>query len=147
LKYFFDAHFSPALPKILRALEIDAEGVKEKYGPDAQDEDFIPLLDPNEVIFITVDRHIRTRPAEARALQEVGVRSLFFGPFWQGKDRWKQAEWLTTTWQRVDAQARLLAPGAWVWVRANGDLAEESEYPQRVRIRQRRRRDPPRLQL
>ena len=57
MRYFFDAHFSPALPKILRALEMDAEGVKEKYGQDAHDEDFIPLLDPNEIIFVTFDRH------------------------------------------------------------------------------------------
>lgn len=114
-----------------------ADSVVERYGHGKKDEEFIPQLDSQHDVFVTYDRHIQTRPAEARALQAADVRSLFFGPWWKGKRRWEQAEWLITMWRKVDAQVRQLAPGAWVWVRSNGDFAAETEYPQRAKPRRR----------
>jgi hypothetical protein len=147
LRYIFDQNFSPALPVILRALEMDAVGVLELFGQGWKDEQFIPTLDKHNDTLVTYDKRMRTRPAGARALQEVGVRSLFFGPWWDGKQQWDQAEWLILTWRRVHEQAVLMDPGVWLWVRANGDLAEESEWPAKARIRKRQSRGPWKLQL
>ncbi len=133
MRYVFDAHFARALPKILVALGIGADSIFERYGEGAKDADFLPQLDKEHDVFVTYDKRIRTRPAEAFALQEAGVRSLFVGPWWRGKRRWDQAAWLTANWQRVHTQVQQLAVGKWVWVRENGDLAEESEYPKTVR--------------
>jgi hypothetical protein len=96
LRYVFDANFSPALPEILRALEIEAYGISERFGQGVEDTDWLPQLDPYGDILVTFDMHIRTRPAEAAALQQIGVSALFFGPWWAGKQRWEQAQWLTT---------------------------------------------------
>ncbi len=137
MRYVFDAHFSRALPKILRALGIGADSIFDRFGEGKKDPEFLPQLDTDHDVFVTFDKHIHTRPAEAFALQEAGVRSLFFGPWWRDKRRWDQAAWLTANWLKVHTQVQQLAAGKWVWVRANGDLAEESEYPQKVR-RQRR---------
>jgi len=133
LRYVFDAHFSRALPKILVALGVGADSIFDRFGAGKKDVDFLPQLDTEHDVFVTYDKHIRTRPAEAFALQEAGVRSLFFGPFWRDKRRWDQAAWLTATWPKVHTQAKELAASKWVWVRENGDLAEESEYPRTVR--------------
>ncbi len=139
MRYVFDANLSPALPEILRALKIEAYGVFERFGEGAKDPDWLPKLDPLGDILVTYDKHIRTRPAEASALEQLGISALFFGPWWDGKQLWAQAQWLTMTWQHVHEQAQLLVPGSWVWVRANGDLAQESEYPKKVRLRRRQR--------
>lgn len=73
MKFLFDNNFSPKHVRTLQNYDVEAVALRDEFGADAKDEDYLPGLKDTGYILVTCDLHIQTRRAEARALKESGV--------------------------------------------------------------------------
>jgi len=101
--YFFDRTFSPKLPRALSALGINTVAHVDKFGPDTPDDEWIADLRSTDWVIVTGDTRIRTKRAEALALQASGLTALFLFPAFSNWTLWSQAAWLVQHWPSVDA--------------------------------------------
>jgi hypothetical protein len=109
--YLFDADISPRVAEIMRLLEFDVRALREEFGPDVKDIEFIPQLKDRGWIFVTGDRAMRRRGSpEARALVENRVTGLFLDNFWDHMTLRQQAAWMVQYWGRVDDIVQGLTP-------------------------------------
>ncbi len=127
MTYIFDNDITPKHAEVLRMYKVDVRTVRLEFGPDAKDEDFIPLVGQRGWVLISGDKHMRTKPAEAMALKAASVTALFFGPFWQRLGFKEQAAWLLRHWDRIDAQVKDLSPGSSAKVQQNSKVVP---YPE-----------------
>ena len=104
---------------MLSALEVDVVALNEMFPENIDDEAFIRQLSSGYV-FVTHDRHQRTRRAQAMAIKEVGFTALWLGRFWGRMDFWQQARWLTYHWQTVDKFASGAVVGTCAEIQQNG---------------------------
>ncbi len=104
--YFFDRTFSPKLPRALSALGVSTVAHVERFGPDTLDEVWIPDLQGTGWVIVTGDTRIRTKRAEALALQASGLTALFLFPAFSTWTLWSQAAWLVQNWPSIDAFVR-----------------------------------------
>ena len=106
MKYFFDNCISFRYVDMLKALEVDAVHLTSQFAPNIEDIALFTELKGSQLVFISADTSQTTREREARALKEMGVTVLYFGPFWSNLDFWPQAVWLLTKWPLIDGFAR-----------------------------------------
>ena len=111
MTYLFDNDISPKLAKMLRELGVDAWALREAFPENTPDTDYLPELGNRGWVLVTKDRHIRTRPVEAKALAESGVTALFLGPFFGKLTFWAQATWLVNRWPEIEKFASRIDPG------------------------------------
>lgn len=76
------------------------------------DVDWIPIVAARELIVITRDRRIRTRPAELQAYLEHGIRSVWIGAKQDMGPR-DQAELFINHEQRLQREITKRGPGPW----------------------------------
>jgi hypothetical protein len=120
--YVFDNSMAPRLAAMLRALGYDARALRDEFGQDAKDAEFLPKLKDRGWVFVTTDKHIRTKPPEAQALRESKVVAIFLRPFFAKMSRIEQAAWLVGHWERITGWARDARPGMCVTIQQNGKI-------------------------
>jgi predicted nuclease of predicted toxin-antitoxin system len=68
MRFLIDANISPKIAGILRILDVDATALIEEFPADISDIDLFQRLTGSDWIFVTSDRMIKRRTAEAKAL-------------------------------------------------------------------------------
>ena len=86
---------------MLAALDVDVVALRDHFPADTKDPVFLEKFKEMDIVFISADTSIRTRPAEARLLKDAGKTALFFGSFWGKMKIWPQAEWLIKRWPMI----------------------------------------------
>jgi hypothetical protein len=120
VKYFFDNCISFKFAAMLRALDVDATALKDRFEPGIPDEEFLRQLKNSRFVYITFDHKQKTRESEARAIMESGCTSLWLGPFWGKKQFWQQAGWLVNRWDSIDKFANSVVEGTCAEINENG---------------------------
>ena len=105
---------------MLAALGVDVVALRELFPADTKDPVFLEKFKEMDIVFISADTSIRTRPAEARLLKEAGKTSLLFGPFWGKMKIWPQAEWLIRRWPLIHGVAVGVVKGTCAEIKQNG---------------------------
>jgi hypothetical protein len=124
VSYLLDNDLSFRFAHMLAALGVDVVAVRdvEALGEDAPDVEILRWLAGRERVFITADKHIRSRPAEIAALKESGVTALFLERFWAKLDFWQQAAWLVARWPQMDQFASNASPGTCATIQQRGRI-------------------------
>jgi hypothetical protein len=91
-------------------------------GEDSPDVEILQWLKGRERVFVTADKHIRSRPAEIAALKESGVRALFLERFWAKLDFWQQAAWLVARWPQIAEFASTATPRTCATIQQRGRI-------------------------
>jgi hypothetical protein len=120
--YFFDNNISFKLVNILKALDVDAIHLTNRFPPDTPDVGWLPEAGKAGWIVVTADSAIRRRPAELLALKQSGVTALFLKANFLKRGKWEQAGWLVKHWQSIETQTDRLQQGAIVTVSDRGKL-------------------------
>ncbi|MEX2187271.1 MAG: DUF5615 family PIN-like protein [Pirellulales bacterium] len=120
MKYFFDNCLSYRFAAMLRALDVDAVALRDRFPAETKDVDVFRELRDSGYVFITTDARQATRDYEAKALKESGITALFFGKFWSRRTLWQQAVWLISRWERIDHFASSVQVGTCADIRENG---------------------------
>lgn len=121
MKYFFDNCISHRYARMLAAIvEYEVVALIEKFPPDVPDAVFLPQLRHEGFVYVTTDRHQKSREREARAIKEANITALWFGPFWSRMGFWDQAAWIITRWPKIDGYVRGVATGTCAEVKQNG---------------------------
>ena len=124
MTYLFDNDISFRFAHMLAALEVDVLAVRDvgDLGEGASDVEILHWLDGRDRLFVTADKHIRSRPAEIAALMESGVTALFLERFWARLDFWQQAAWLVGRWPQIEQFASSATPGTCATVQQRGRI-------------------------
>jgi predicted nuclease of predicted toxin-antitoxin system len=122
--YLLDNDISFRFAHLLAALGVDVVSVRdvEDLGEDASDMEILHWLTGRERVFVTADKHIRSRPAEVAALKESHVTALFLERFWSKLDFWQQAAWLVARWPQIDQFASGASPGTCASIQQRGRI-------------------------
>jgi len=120
LTYFFDNCLSYKFANMLKALDVDAIALRERYAENISDVDLFTALRGSGVVFITADASQTTRIQEATALREAGITALFLGKFWSKMTFWNQAIWTIRKWDRIEGFAANVTTGICAEIKQNG---------------------------
>jgi predicted nuclease of predicted toxin-antitoxin system len=122
--YLLDNDISFRFAQMLAALGVDVVAVREveDLGEGAPDVGILQWLKGRERVFVTADKHIRSRPAEIAALSASGVTALFLERFWAKLDFWQQAAWLVGRWPQIDQFASSASPGTCATIQQRGRI-------------------------
>jgi hypothetical protein len=120
VKYFFDNCISPKIAKMLCALDVDAESLRERFPVNIKDVQLFQNLHGQQLAFISTDTSQLTRENEARALKQAGVTVLHFGPFFERMQLWDQAVWIVRRWPLINGFASGVAMGTAAEIKQNG---------------------------
>lgn len=105
---------------MLAALEVPAQGLREIMPSNTDDQTIYGSLKGTNTVFITHDKHQRTREIEAAALRDSGVTVLFLGAFWARLSFWKRAAWLVEKWETISGFAEGAVLGTTAEIKQNG---------------------------
>ena len=105
---------------MLKAIDCDVEALRDHFPSNVTDPDLLTALAGTDVVFVTADRRITTRPHELMALKSAGITALFLAPFWSKLGRWKQAEWMILRWPKLDGFATGVVKGTFAEVSQGG---------------------------
>ena len=124
MKFFFDNMLSPRLAKALSALGEDVVALRDYFPQDTPDSTWLAELGDYGWTLVTVDKHIRTRPAERRELARRKITAFFLYPSFQkkGSGLWDQAAWIMRYWPRIREFADGLQRGTCASVQQNGRI-------------------------
>lgn len=89
------------------------------------DPDWIPIVADRGWVVITNDRHIRTRPVEADAAQDHGLRCVHLWPPGKRANRWDFMVQLIRHWPRVEQMCNVKGPR---WLQLRDTKATELLY-------------------
>jgi hypothetical protein len=75
--------------------------------------DWIPLVAARGLVVITLDKHIRTRPAELSAFRDGGLRAFFIGPK-DNDNTWSQLALVVKYWNTMERAIHDNPLGPWL---------------------------------
>jgi PIN like domain len=107
---------------MLRAMDVDAAALRERFEPDIKDPELLTRLRATNYVFVSQDRRQTTRTIEARLLKQANVTAIYLGPFWSKMKIWQQAAWLITRWPVIDTFSRTVVRGTVAEVKQNGRI-------------------------
>lgn len=130
MSFFFDNCVSERITRAIEIFEqgseIKVEHLKDRFGEDAKDVDWIPIVAVERSIIITADHAQRkTRgktEAEAVALQKSGAIAFYLPKTFVHSSRWEQAWKFFKWWPPIKAKAAKAKPGDIFDVRENGSI-------------------------
>ncbi|MBE7186098.1 MAG: DUF5615 family PIN-like protein [Methylobacterium mesophilicum] len=115
MRFVIDENLSPALARSLQALFPYHEviHIRDRFGLGKQDLDWIPELSADDNwIVISGDRRIAKNEFEKRAFRASRLIAFFMCRTVYEKDVRRQMIRLLTIWPEIEAQVRLVQPGA-----------------------------------
>jgi hypothetical protein len=72
--FFVDRDLGPRVGQALRSVRVDVVLHHERFGAGVPDTEWIAAVSDDEMVILTRDRKMRTRPAEREAFQTAGAR-------------------------------------------------------------------------
>lgn len=94
MTFLLDNMISPRIAAALTALGEDVRALRDEFPQETPDIEWIEQVGSKGWAFITVDKHISTRPHEVAALRAAQITGFFLGRFWAKTKAWDQAVWL-----------------------------------------------------
>lgn len=120
MRYVFDNCISYRYADMLAALKVNAVPLRRLFAESISDIDLYAQLSASQDVLITYDHKQKTRKAEAIAIKEAGVTSLWIGPHWGKKEFWEQAKWILSRWEKIEQYVNATVPGTCAEIRENG---------------------------
>ena len=117
-----DNMISHRIAAALDALGEDVQALRDVFPQQTSDAQWIKEIGEKGWSFITVDKHISTRPHEVAALRDAQVTAFFLGRFWAKTKAWDQAVWLIRHWPKFKNVVETLARGTCFTVQQNGRM-------------------------
>jgi len=122
LTFLLDNMISPRIAAALTALGEDVRALRDEFPRATPDTEWIQELGKRGWAFITVDKHISTRPHEVAALKAAQVTAFFLGRFWAKAKRWDQAVWFVRHWPKFQNVVSTFTRGTCFAVQQNGRM-------------------------
>jgi hypothetical protein len=107
----FDENLPPRIARALRTLGVSVWHVSCIYGSGAREVDFLPDIAERGWVFITVDRHIRTRDAERLVLSSAGVTAVIMQDKFPHLGFRGMALWFLGHWEDIEKEVESSRPG------------------------------------
>ena len=120
MKYILDNDISYKFARMLAALDIDIEAIRDEFPPNTKDPVFLEKFKGRDMVFVSVNTKQRTNPIEGKLLKQANVTALYLGPFWSKMQFWAQAEWLIMRWPMIHGFANGAARGTCAEIKRNG---------------------------
>lgn len=96
--------------------------MRDEFPQATPDVEWIEGIGSRGWAFITVDKHISTRPHEVAALKAVQATAFFLGRFWAKTKGWDQAVWFVRHWPKFKNVVSTLTRGTCFTVQQNGRM-------------------------
>jgi len=93
------------------------------FKTDEKDQVWIPAVAAQGLVVITRDRHIRSRPAERKAVKDSGARIVTLDAR-RKLNTWDALEIVVTQWRRIEELTEL--PGPWVYTASRSRCRRET---------------------
>lgn len=119
-----DNDISYRIAHALKALGQDVDAMRDVYGEDAKDPDWIPAAAKAGYVVITVDRRMQRVQSECKALKDSKLTVLFIRPFFSKLKMWPKAVWMISKWDRIAGYAVSAKKGTTAEVQLNGSCSE-----------------------
>ncbi len=125
-RYFVDEN----LIAVGRALALVRDDVVHPGHPDlldiplgAKDPDWLPLVgsEGHDLVVISRDRKIRTKPGERKLFDESGVRAIFLTGS-KDMSKWGTFAMLVARWGAMDTKVQKAGKGPWAMSLANNNF-------------------------
>lgn len=89
-------------------------------SPETKDEVWIPQAAGHGWVVISRDRHIKSRPAERRAIVDNEARFVTLDASKHQLNKWLQLEIIVCQWRKIENLAEL--PGPWIYTASRTGL-------------------------
>lgn len=121
-RFIFDNDISYRIARALKELGEDVTTVREQFGDDAKDPDWVPKAASRGMIILTADNRLLRRPAEKSMLKKHRVSLLVINPFFgkRNRDLWDKAAWVVSHWKTIRGFADGMARGTVARVQQKG---------------------------
>lgn len=103
LRFLLDNDLPHRLAIALSALDFEREvdALRDVYGEDAKDADWIPKAAKDGYAVISVDRAQTKKAPEKAVLRARRITVVYLGPFFAKRNYWRKVEWLVAYWPRI----------------------------------------------
>lgn len=101
MKFLLDNDIPFKIAHALTALGEPVEALRDVYGADAQDADWIPKAAAEKYVVVTADRKMLRGSAEKEALRKYKLTVLFLQPFFANLRMWDKAVWFIRKWESI----------------------------------------------
>jgi hypothetical protein len=121
-KVILDNDISFRIAKALVELGEDVTTVRDEFGPDAKDLEWIPEAAKKGWVILTADNRLLRNPSEKEMLKKHKASLLVINPFFnkQNVDLWGKAAWIVSRWKKIRGFADGMAKGTVARVKQNG---------------------------
>ena len=120
MKYVLDNDISYKLARMLAALGVDIEPIRDEFHADVKDPVFLEQFTGRDLVFISHNTKQTTNPIESKLLKQANITVLYLAPFWSKMRFWDQAVWLVQHWPMIDGFATGAARGTCAEIKRNG---------------------------
>lgn len=125
MKVMADEHLSPYLARALRELfaaDHQVEHIRERFGPATTDLSWIQALSQEGGwVILSADRRITRNRTELHAFRSSGLIGFFLCRTISEKPVQKQMIRILQVWDSIEAQVKLVRPGAMFEVSERGE--------------------------
>ena len=103
LRFLLDNDLPHRLAVALTALDYERQidALRDVYGEDAKDVDWIPRAAKDGYAVISVDRAQTKKAPEKAVLRASRVTVVYLGPFFAKRKYWGKVEWLVRHWPTI----------------------------------------------
>lgn len=91
--------------------------------PGTLDPDWMPIVASLDLVVISRDRHIKTKPAELRLYHEHGLRAFWIAGR-KDMDNWGNLDRIVRAWGQIEALVELRGAGPWFYALTEGAIKE-----------------------
>jgi predicted nuclease of predicted toxin-antitoxin system len=99
MKFFFDNNISENPAQGMKAFGEQVFHLREKFPPDASDEEWLKYIGENGIVLLTRDKNIRYNPAEVGTLRRYKIKAFFL----RGKNlnRCSMIQQIVRNWPKI----------------------------------------------
>jgi hypothetical protein len=120
MPFLFDNNFSHHIPTNLGD---DCVHIRDVYGSDAQDVDFIPKMAGGDFVLVTKDTSMRRKPLEKQALEDAQLTVVFLHRRFFDQRAAEQLEWFMIKWPILRSQIAKHPKGTHLKLTTDGGLS------------------------
>jgi predicted nuclease of predicted toxin-antitoxin system len=132
MKYLIDANLPPRLLDYAE-VSVEYQAIKDVFGADAKDPDWLPEAGKRGMIVVSLDRKMAHYRVHRPVLEASNVTIVFLPKSAiQNKKAPEQKAWCGIHWTKIDAHVRSLQSACSVVVKANGLCMSEPWTPRNV---------------
>lgn len=129
MRLFLDRDVGPSIGLALRAVDIDVQLYRERYdSPTVPDDRWIAEVSSENLVVVTKDTHIGSRPAERTVFEAAGARAFVIAT--RGATRIVNLRALLIAWPRMVEIVNTMTPPFMFGINRDGRLTQYVPPPQ-----------------